>query len=362
MPSPVIAVPLLCLVFLLQAATAGADAIVADHTVVSQFELIPDSVVENVKNDLVMFYGHTSHGSQIVTGMQMVREEDPFFDFNNGAGTFQFSEYGDDLGHNGDTTWVPITRARLDQPGNDINVVMWSWCGGCSDNTEEGINIYLNAMNGLEQQYPDVMFVYMTGHLNGTGPEGNLYARNNQIRDYCVANGKVLFDFADIESYDPDGTWYPYGGDGCEWCYTWCSTHTCPDCDHCAHSHCFNCYLKGKVFWWMLGASVAGMSAGVDGDGLEIAVPALAQNRPNPFNPTTDISFTLSEPSTVVLEIYNMAGQRVTTLLDRRFTAGDHAIRWDGADASGRPVAAGSYFYRLQAGDSVDTKKMVLVK
>jgi hypothetical protein len=130
-------------------------------------------------------------------------------------------------------------------------MVMWSWCGGCSDNTEEGINIYLNAMNGLEQDYPGVTFIYMTGHLDGGGPEGNLYLRNNQIRDYCNNNDKILFDFADIESYDPDGIYYPDASDACEWCYDWCAIYPCPDCG-CAHSHCFNCYLKGKAWWWMM--------------------------------------------------------------------------------------------------------------
>ncbi|MCK4409455.1 MAG: hypothetical protein KAW67_05190, partial [Candidatus Eisenbacteria sp.] len=65
-----------------------ADAIVADHTTVASFEHIPDATVEDVKTGLRMFYGHTSHGSQIITGMSMLRDEDPLFDYNNGPGTF----------------------------------------------------------------------------------------------------------------------------------------------------------------------------------------------------------------------------------------------------------------------------------
>jgi hypothetical protein len=93
----------------------------------------------------------------------------------------------------------------------------------------------------------------MTGHLDGTGLDGNLYRGNNQIRDYCLANDKVLFDFADIESWDPGGVFYPDETDACGWCYSYCSESDCPDCGsfYCAHSHCFNCYLKGKGFWWM---------------------------------------------------------------------------------------------------------------
>ncbi len=107
-------------------------------------------------------------------------------------------------------------------------------------------------MNELEIDFPDVTFIYMTGHLDGTGPDGNLYIRNNQIRSYCTANNKILFDFADIESYDPDGTYYPDESDACIWCSDWCDTRTCPDCISCAHSHCYNCYLKGKAWWWMM--------------------------------------------------------------------------------------------------------------
>ncbi len=248
---------------LLLGPAAAAAAILADHTVVAAFEAIPDSVVTDIKSAYRIFYGHTSHGSQIVTGMDMIRDEDLLYDFNNGAGTLSIEEYGSDLGHVGDTTWVAVTRAALDEPGSDINMVVWSWCGGCSDNTEAGINVYLNAMNGLEQQYPGVEFVYMTGHLDGTGPSGNLYARNNQIRAYCVAHDKTLFDFADIESYDPDGVYYPNGSDDCAWCSTWCASHPCPSCGDCAHSHCFNCYRKGKAFWWLMAASLGDTSTAV---------------------------------------------------------------------------------------------------
>jgi len=130
-------------------------------------------------------------------------------------------------------------------------MVMWSWCGGCSDNTESGINIYLQAMTGLETAYPNVTFVYMTGHLDGTGVDGNLYARNNQIRAYCTANNKILYDFANIESYDPAGTYFPDESDACGWCSDWCSSRDCDACS-CAHSHCFNCYRKGRAFMWLL--------------------------------------------------------------------------------------------------------------
>jgi len=221
----------------------GGD-LLADHTTTNLLGQIPDSCFGNVRENLRMFYGHTSHGSQIVTGLNLLQNDDTLYNMP------VINEYGDDLGQAGDTSWVRPTRTWLGAHP-DYNVVMWSWCGGCSDNTEDGINAYLDAMNGLEQDYPNVTFIYMTGHLDGTGPDGNLYARNNQIRAYCDAHDKILFDFADIESYDPADTYYPNETDTCGWCYDWCASHSCESCG-CAHSHCFNCYQKGKAFWWLM--------------------------------------------------------------------------------------------------------------
>jgi hypothetical protein len=233
------------------------EAIIANHQASAEFASIPEAYFNQIRANYNFFYGHTSHGSQIMTGIQMLEDE-------NSVRYAQpvFSEYGSDLGHNGDTSWVAPTRNYLNSHPS-CNVVMWSWCGGVSDNTAAGINTYLNAMNQLELEYPDVTFIYMTGHLDGSGVDGILYTNNNQIRAYCQTNDKILFDFADIESYDPDGNYYPDETDACNWCYDWCAAHTCPGCDGCAHSHCFNCYQKGKAFWWMM-ARAAGWQAAID--------------------------------------------------------------------------------------------------
>ena len=225
---------------------ASISAVTADHACVSRFPAIPPAVVEQIQSQYRIFYGHTSHGSQIVTGMSMVLAESALYEFPS------LTEYGSDLGSGGDLSWATVTREHLDQPGNTTNLVIWSWCGGVSYTDEAGINAYLNEMNVLEAEYLGVTFIYMTGHLDGGGPYGDLYLRNNQIRTFCTQHDKALFDFADIESYDPDGVWYPDETDACAWCSDWCAIHTCPSCGDCAHSHCFNCYQKGKAFWWLL--------------------------------------------------------------------------------------------------------------
>lgn len=88
----------------------------------------------------------------------------------------------------------------------------------------------------------------------------------------------------------------------------------------------------------------------------------VAQNFPNPFNPTTMVRYTLPEASDVRLVIYNVLGQQVRVLVNRMQTRGVHAVQWDGHDAIGRQVATGLYLYRLQAGENVAVKKMVFAK
>jgi len=95
------------------------------------------------------------------------------------------------------------------------------------------------------------------------------------------------------------------------------------------------------------------------------AVPltfSLEQNYPNPFNPSTQIRFSLPADVNVKISIYNLLGQRVTTILESSLNAGIHAVQWDGRNQFGAPAASGVYFYRMEAGSFIQTKGMVLVK
>ena len=92
---------------------------------------------------------------------------------------------------------------------------------------------------------------------------------------------------------------------------------------------------------------------------------SLAQNYPNPFNPSTTISYSIPEGQNphVNLVIYNVRGQVVKTLVaGERRDPGSYYVYWDGKDRLGKPVASGIYFYRLQAGDFIATRKMVMLK
>jgi len=89
----------------------------------------------------------------------------------------------------------------------------------------------------------------------------------------------------------------------------------------------------------------------------------LSQNYPNPFNPTTRINYSLASSEEVSLEVFNINGQRVRSLLkSKKMVPGRHFVEWDGKNNSGASVASGTYFYRIEAGDFVKTAKMLLLK
>jgi hypothetical protein len=120
----------------------------------------------------------------------------------------------------------------------------------------------------------------------------------------------------------------------------------------------------GNTYWYQLGAVAD------DGEWMSqrvsITVPraalALHQNVPNPFNPTTTISFVLPERARAVLAIYDVEGRCVRILVDEVLNGGLNEATWDGMDARGSRVSSGVYLYRLEVGDKTITKKLTMLK
>lgn len=263
------------LCFFPPAAFAQGQPVMIDHTC-TDIRKIPADQIEKAKKIFRVAYGHTSHGSQIVSGMDALRKSNPgLFGFGRGNGTDLFLLDGTpqgDLGNPDRATWAQRTRELLSGPGKDLNVILWSWCGQAGSASEKDIQTYLDLMSRLETEFPGVTFVYMTGHLDGSGRNGNLNRRNEQIREFCRSKGKVLFDFADIESFDPDGNVnymelnakdscdYMDDGIARNWADEWMKKnpqHGIALPGSAAHSRPLNGALKGRAFWWMM-ARLAG--------------------------------------------------------------------------------------------------------
>jgi flagellar hook assembly protein FlgD len=89
---------------------------------------------------------------------------------------------------------------------------------------------------------------------------------------------------------------------------------------------------------------------------------SLGQNYPNPFNPSTTIEYSLAQEDNVSLEVFNILGQHIVTLVDDILPAGEYQAIWNGVDKNGIPVSSGIYLYRIRAGMYIENKKMILMK
>lgn len=109
--------------------------------------------------------------------------------------------------------------------------------------------------------------------------------------------------------------------------------------------------------------SLVGQCSPVSNEDLVQVYPTkLTGNHPNPFNPNTHIRFSLKEKTEVKLDIYNILGQKVTTLANEELSAGEHSLLWNGTDSKGSKVSSGVYFYKMQTPGYQSTRKMVLMK
>ena len=117
----------------------------------------------------------------------------------------------------------------------------------------------------------------------------------------------------------------------------------------------------GMMKYMALDVNMGWMPA-VNDDTVPEVTSMLRQNSPNPFNPETSISYSLPQSGDVRLDVFNIRGQHVKTLFRGEAEAGSYTVVWRGQDEQQQPVASGVYFYRLQAGDKLETRKMLLLK
>jgi len=234
-------------------------AIVVDHRH-TDISRIPAQWIQAVRGTVRVHYAHTSHGSQITVGLELLDAAFPELAFfpdycrvpeDNRYLRLMDGQMGDwcetyvtpELYWQGDDG-LNLTRRVLDRFA--VEVSGWAWCSQLDYFTTEETRQYLNAISQLESEYPHVTFVYMTGNAQST--ERNRFDRNEQIRDFCRENDKVLFDFADLDCWY-NGEQHIENGVPCE--------HPRYHGDEAGHTILESCRLKARAFWWLL-ARLAG--------------------------------------------------------------------------------------------------------
>lgn len=175
---------------------------------------IPASCIEAVEaSSFVFHYAHRSHGSQIIVGAESIA---------NGSASYGFAASYCSIPDNANalSMWDGMTSSNLvaaeaywaSTTGLDelrsilttnpsIRYTMWAWSFEISEQTPAQVQQYLDTMNALEAEFPNVTFIYMTGPAQGTYQAVNRLQRNQQIRDFCREHGKVLYDFGDLDTW-----------------------------------------------------------------------------------------------------------------------------------------------------------------
>lgn len=124
-----------------------------------------------------------------------------------------------------------------------------------------------------------------------------------------------------------------------------------------------NSEISGGTYSGAIGfLPIAVGGVNIEEEKIQSVMTNVSQNYPNPFNPETTINYSIKKDLNVLIEIYNIKGQKVKTLVDEFRKAGYHSVIWNGKDSGGKPVSSGLYFYRMKTDKYQKIRKMLLLK
>jgi len=252
------------------------SAWVVDHRC-TDLAQVPDAALQMARTELKVSFAHGAAAAQITAGLAALKTANPsLYSFSLTPGESESDtlsiwnrmptgELGEPEKNN---PWFVRTEKFLTGAGRDRNVVIWAWNDQLGTISAADFQSYFKQMDVLEKRFPKVHFIYMTGPLDGTGEDGELYRRNEAIRKFCRENHKNLFDFADLESFAPGGNVdyrkYRVKSDGSylargkkrNWAQEWLSRHPEFRAELPAkvpQSTPLHAALKARAFWWMMG-------------------------------------------------------------------------------------------------------------
>jgi len=243
---------------------------------------------------------------------------------------------------NGDIAWV----ARYNGPGNGEDAVYWAMA------LDGSANVYVTGYSdgsGLISDYATIKYVQGFSHISivdfAFDPQVDTITIGDSVR--WTNNGAVSHtSTSDAKSLWDSGTLNP----GESFTFQFNDLGSYPY--HCE----FHLSMAGTIV--VLSTDVKDET----GDREKPSEFALSQNYPNPFNQTTKIEFTLSKSGFVSLNIYDILGRKVRTLVSEHVSSGYKSVFWDGKNDLEKHVASGIYFYQIEVGDFSETKKFVLLK
>ncbi|HNT64668.1 MAG TPA: T9SS type A sorting domain-containing protein [bacterium] len=235
--------------------------IIANHLCTDIGQIPPESI-DKVKDSIKVYYGHASHGGQITGGLEILAQKDTRLAFAqndylpNVPNALCFQDVGNDP-----EQFFATVQSKLDQ-NPSIDVAMFGWCGEAA---WYDVNHYIQQMQALEQRNPEVTFIYMTGNAQEGELAGyNRHVFNQALRQYCQANNRVLFDFADLDCWY-NGEYTPARYDWDDWGRLPLITgipleHPHYHGDELGHTTLESCENKAKAAWWMF-AQLVGWTA-----------------------------------------------------------------------------------------------------